>query len=84
MSNKPKIKYNDYNDLVDFREYERLTPLKAIKFKCKECCCWNSYESRQCENYDCPLQQFINRKQRYRVSEEDRERRKNNSYGRDV
>ena len=39
----------------DFRIDEPLTPLKAIREKCKECNCGSHAEIKLCEIYDCPL-----------------------------
>jgi hypothetical protein len=32
-----------------------LTPLKAIRIKCLECCCDSSHEVKNCHITDCPL-----------------------------
>jgi len=32
-----------------------LTPTKAIREKCLNCCCWNVAEVRRCAAIDCPL-----------------------------
>jgi len=32
-----------------------LTPLKAIRAKCLDCCCWQINEVRLCPVRDCPL-----------------------------
>jgi len=32
-----------------------LTPLKAIRAKCLNCCCWQINEVRLCPVRDCPL-----------------------------
>lgn len=37
---------------------ERLTPLKAIRAKCIDCCCGNTFEVRECPCEDCPLWAF--------------------------
>jgi len=34
---------------------KRLTPMKAIRQKCIDCCCFNKAEVRRCEMDDCPL-----------------------------
>lgn len=34
---------------------ERLTRNKAIRAKCLECCCGQSYEVNKCPIKDCPL-----------------------------
>jgi len=32
-----------------------MTPLKAIRAKCLECCCWRSETVKACPCPDCPL-----------------------------
>lgn len=76
MEKKPKLKISEYNRLVDFNDYEPLTPLQAIKLKCKECCAFQSSEVLKCEIKDCALNQFINKKRNYNISDEERERRR--------
>lgn len=73
-----KFNFKEYNKLVDFRQYDALTPKQAIKAKCLECCCFSRSEANSCTIYDCPLQQFINKKRNYTITPEERERRKNN------
>ena len=34
---------------------EILTPMKAIRAKCLDCCCFNPNEVRLCTAKDCPL-----------------------------
>lgn len=34
---------------------ERLTPIKAIRAKCKDCTCNQLLEIRDCEIFSCPL-----------------------------
>lgn len=36
-------------------EEKRLTPMKAIRAKCLDCCCWNVNEVRLCPVRDCAL-----------------------------
>lgn len=36
-------------------EEKRLTPMKAIRTKCLDCCCWNSNEVRLCTVESCAL-----------------------------
>ena len=36
----------------------RVTPLKAIRLKCLDCCCDSAAEVRDCEIEHCPLWQF--------------------------
>ena len=35
-----------------------MTPLKAIRAKCLECCCDSTYEVKMCESRDCSLWQY--------------------------
>ena len=74
MENKFKI--TDYNDITDFSDI-KLTPLQAIKLKCKECYVWNWKEAKKCDTKTCPLNQFITKKNNYTISDEERERRRN-------
>ena len=39
----------------DFREDDPLTPMRAIRKKCLECCAGSSDEVKRCEIYDCAL-----------------------------
>ena len=39
-------------------EEKRLTPMKAIRAKCLDCCCWNPTEVRLCAIMDCPLHPY--------------------------
>lgn len=39
-------------------EEKRLTPIKAIRAKCLDCCCWNSNEVRLCPVRDCALHPY--------------------------
>lgn len=32
-----------------------MTPLKAIREKCLDCCCGNAYEVKMCTATNCPL-----------------------------
>ncbi len=36
-------------------EYVNLTPMKAIRKKCLDCCCWQFNEVKLCEITLCPL-----------------------------
>ena len=74
---KKKFTINDYNDNVDFRDYEPLTPMEAIKAYCKQCYCYDSFEMKKCNSYSCPFNQFLKRGFRGKpknYSEETRER----------
>ena len=35
-----------------------MTPIKAIRAKCLDCCCGQAYEVRMCPITDCPLYPF--------------------------
>ena len=35
-----------------------MTPLKAIRAKCLDCCCGQAHEVKLCPCSDCPLYQF--------------------------
>lgn len=37
---------------------KRITRSKAIRMKCKDCCCGNNAEIRKCPILDCPLYPF--------------------------
>ena len=37
------------------RPPKKLTPLRAIKSKCLDCCCWNQNEVRLCQVEHCAL-----------------------------
>ncbi len=39
-------------------EEKRLTPMKAIRAKCLDCCCWQINEVRLCTAEKCPLYPF--------------------------
>lgn len=39
-------------------EEKRLTPMKAIRAKCLDCCCWNTTEVKLCAVMDCPLHPY--------------------------
>lgn len=39
---------------------KKLTPLKAIKEKCLDCCCWNKKEVKLCTATTCPLYDYRN------------------------
>lgn len=35
-----------------------MTPLKAIRAKCLDCCCGQANEVKICEIHDCPLYEY--------------------------
>lgn len=35
-----------------------MTPVKAIRAKCLDCCCWQQKEVKLCPITDCPLYPF--------------------------
>ena len=39
-------------------EEKRISPLKAIRFKCLNCCCGSSNEVKLCPATSCPLYPF--------------------------
>ena len=39
-------------------EEKRITPLKAIRLKCLECCCGSHKEVKQCQAVSCQLHPF--------------------------
>lgn len=36
-------------------EEKRITPMKAIRLKCLDCCCGSSHEVKLCAATNCPL-----------------------------
>lgn len=56
---KKKFNLREYNDLVDFRDYEKLGRKLAIQAKCKECCGFSSQEAHQCTITTCALWPYI-------------------------
>lgn len=36
----------------------KLTPIKAIRAKCLDCCCGSSNEVRACKNEECALHEY--------------------------
>lgn len=34
---------------------QKLTPMRAIRAKCLDCCCGSAYEVRMCDIKTCPL-----------------------------
>ena len=49
-----KFNLGDYNELVDFSDYEMSTK-QAIMAKCKEWCGFSSHEAILCNAKDCAL-----------------------------
>ena len=53
-----------------------LSPLKAIRQKCLDCCCWSPYEVAQCTAVKCPLHVYRSGKKpesmRRKMSDEQR------------
>ena len=49
MTNKQTIDTKEGVREVD------LTPMRAIRYKCMECCCFDWAEVRECELTECPL-----------------------------
>lgn len=57
-------------------EEKRLTPIKAIRAKCLDCCCWQKSEVKLCPVQDCALypyrmghNPYIKRKSKSRIDE---------------
>ena len=42
-------------DTKDGYKEVTLTPRKAIRYRCLDCCCFDTTEVRECAAYDCPL-----------------------------
>ena len=40
---------------ADGRERVKLTPMRAIRLRCLDCCCWSQKAVRECPCKDCPL-----------------------------
>lgn len=47
-----------------------MTPLEAIRMKCKDCCCGQVGEVKSCEAKDCPLHPFRMGKNPFRKKRE--------------
>lgn len=58
MNNEEKLNISKYNALIDLSDI-KLTPLQAIKMKCKECCAFDWSEAKRCDIKSCPLNQFM-------------------------
>ena len=43
---------------MDDNDDNKMTPIKAIKAKCLDCCCGQREEVRECPAKTCPLWQF--------------------------
>lgn len=55
-------------------EEKMLTPMKAIRAKCLDCCCWQQQEVRLCPATYCPLHPYrMGKNPNRKVSEERRE-----------
>lgn len=58
-------------------EEKRITPIKAIRLKCLDCCCNSSDEVAACPCDDCPLYPFrFGKNPNVKLSDEERERRR--------
>ena len=53
MSILHKIR-NRQGELVE----KKITPIKAIREKCMDCCCWQINEVRECLSEECALHPF--------------------------
>ncbi len=47
-----------FTDKKEGGEMKVLTPLKAIRAKCLDCCCGNTREVRECPITSCPIWPF--------------------------
>ena len=57
-------------------EGKHITPLRAIRAKCLDCCCGSPAEVSECPCADCSLYQFrFGKNPNVKLSEEERERR---------
>ena len=55
---------------------KHITPLKAIRLKCLDCCCGSSNEVSECPCVDCSLYPFrFGKNPNVKLSDEERERR---------
>ena len=45
---------------IDEKELKKLTPIRAIRKKCLDCCCDSAVEVRLCELKTCPLYPYKN------------------------
>ena len=53
-----------------------LTPMKAIRQKCLECCCGSAAEVKECQIQDCALHAFrMGKNPNIKLSDEERARR---------
>lgn len=77
---KKKFNLRDFDRMVDFNDYEPLTPMEAIKAHCKECYCWEVKEMKQCDTTTCPFNQFLINgfKTKRKSSEEVKQKRREN------
>ena len=58
-------------------EEKRVTPIKAIRAKCLDCCCGSTDEVKLCPCDDCPLHPFrFGKNPNVRLTDEERERRR--------
>lgn len=44
--------------MIQDTESGKLTPLRAIKWHCLDCVCYDRNEVKMCENVNCPLHAF--------------------------
>lgn len=57
-------------------EGKHITPLRAIRLKCLDCCCGSSAEVSECPCEDCSLYAFrFGKNPNVKLSDEERERR---------
>ena len=55
ISGEPKVIYVTSVSQTDEENKRRLTPIKAIRAKCLDCCCDSWLEVKLCPSRDCAL-----------------------------
>lgn len=80
---KKKFNIKEFENRVDFNDYEPLEPIEAIQAFCKECYCWDVKEMKECTCTMCPFNQFLvndfkvkKKRKSYNISEEERNKRR--------
>lgn len=62
--------------ILNEEQEKHITPLKAIRLKCLDCCCGSSNEVSECPCEDCSLWAFrFGKNPNVKLSDEERERR---------
>lgn len=52
------MEQNKYEKMVKDSKGKRISRTKAIRYKCLDCCSYQSNEVRDCPAKDCPLWRF--------------------------